>query len=78
MVKLLVDSGAQIDNKNEVSTKLCMVLHCDSSVTIYLHLPPPPPHSLTLFLPPTLVPLSPVDVGLVKGVEVVGICSWSL
>ena len=30
VVKLLVDSGAQIDNKDKVSTEPCIVLHNDS------------------------------------------------
>ena len=55
MVKLLVDSGAQIDNKDEVSTEPWMVLHNDNSLTISTL-----PQSLTLPLPPALVPLSPL------------------
>ena len=54
VVKLLVDSGAQIDNKNKVSTELCMMLHCDSSLTISIS-PPPPTHTHS----PSLRLLSP-------------------
>ena len=39
VVKLLVDSGAQIDNEDQVSTEPCMVLHRDSSLTISISLP---------------------------------------
>ena len=53
VVKLLVDSGAQIDNEDQVSTEPCMVLHCDSSVTISISLP------LTLSHSPSLSLLSP-------------------
>ena len=63
MVKLLVDSGAQIDKKDKVSTEPCMALHRDSSLTISIF----PHHSFTFSLPPTLVPvspLSPVDLAL--------------
>ena len=52
MVKLLVDSGAQLDNKDNVSTQPPMVLHCDSSFTISIYSQPPP---LTLSLPPTFL-----------------------
>ena len=55
MVKLLVDSGAQIDNKDKVSTELCIVLHCDSSLSISIFLLP-----LTLSHSPSL-PLSPLS-----------------
>ena len=62
VVKLLVDSGAKIDNKDRVSTEPSKVL----SIVIVLPLspspPPPPPH--TLSVPPTLVPLSPFSVML--------------
>ena len=50
VVKLLVDSGAQIDNKDQVSTEPCVVLHCDSSLTISIF----PPLSVNLSLPPAL------------------------
>ena len=51
MVKLLVDSGAQIDNKDNVSTEPSMMLLCDSFLTS------PTPHSLILADPPC--PFSP-------------------
>ena len=42
VVKLLVDSGAHIDNIDKVSTEPCMVLHRDISliISIYHTLPP--------------------------------------
>ena len=52
VVKLLVDSGAQIDNKDIVSTEPFMVLHCDSFLTISIS----PLHTLTLSLSLALVP----------------------
>ena len=61
VVKQLVDSGAQIDNKDKVSTEPCMVLHCDSSLTISISLSHSP--FLPLLSPST--PLSPVDLALV-------------
>ena len=60
VVKMLVDYGAQIDNKGDVSTEPCIRLNCDSSITISI--------SPSLFLPPALVslsPLSPVNLALV-------------
>ena len=55
MVKLLVDSGALIDNKEKVSTEPCMVLHRDSSLTISIY-PTPPSRSS----PPLSSLLSPL------------------
>ena len=40
VVKLLVDSGAQIDNTDRVSTEASMVLRCDSSSIISYFCPP--------------------------------------
>ena len=62
VVKLLVDSGAQIDNKDKVSTEPCMVLHCDSSLTISIF---PLPLTLSHFpsLPLLSPPLSPLPCG---------------
>ena len=48
VVKLLVDSGAQLDYKDYVSTKLSLVLYCDiSSIISTPPPPPPPPHTHT-------------------------------
>ena len=60
VVKLLVDSHAQIDNKTEVSTEPCMVFNRDSSLTISILSTPPPQFSHNL--PPSLScpPLSPL------------------
>ena len=52
VVKLLVDSGAQIDNTDNVSTEPFMVLHCDTSLTFFFS------SRLALSLPFALVPLS--------------------
>ena len=59
MVKLLVDSGAQIDNKDKVSTEPCMVLHCDNSLTISTF----PPLSHTLPPSHSCPPLSSLPCG---------------
>ena len=66
MVRLLVDSGAQIDNKDKVSTELCTVLHRDSFLTISI-IPSTLSHYLSLpqLFPSLPSPLSPVDLALV-------------
>ena len=80
MVKLLVNSGAQIDIKGKVSTEPFMVLRRDSSLTISISSP------LTLSHPSPLSLLSPMDLASViaslfcsnfsvKGLEVVGMCA---
>ena len=79
MVKLLVESGAQIDNKDKVSTEPSAI------IVLSLSQSPPPPHTHTLSRSPSL-PLPSVGHALViaslfcskfsvKGVEVVGMCA---
>ena len=85
VVKLLVDSGAQIDNKDEVSTEPCMMLHRDSSLTLSICLPSLS-HTLLLSCScPSLSPLPCLVIASlfsshysVPGVEVVGMCAWCL
>ena len=87
VVKLLVDSGAHINNKDKVSTEPSMVLHRDSSLMHYLHSPLTLSHSSSF----TLLSSSSLSCGYcfnyclsllsnfsVKGVEVVRMCVWCL
>ena len=56
VVKVLLDSGTQIDNKDKVSTEPCMVLHRDISLTISIYPTLPPSRScLPLSILPCMV-----------------------